>query len=133
MYRDAPAVTDFHWSGSPSRAPGPSVVCETDGGASGGATTTGKAATASKCHPTARFLGWKRGQSHTLTHEALEGPDTGCSRLLQAVPVQDLWHPGGTTSLTHNQVSTGPGRKTTPVTIRYSRCVSVNPFCSTGP
>ena len=37
--------------------------------------------------------------------------------------------PGGsTTCLTHNRGSTGPGRRTTQVTIRYSRCISVNSF-----
>ena len=38
IYRNAPAVTDCHWSGSPARAPSASVMCETAGGASGGAT-----------------------------------------------------------------------------------------------
>ncbi len=38
IYRSSPAATGCHWSGSPSRAGGPSVRCETGGGATGGAT-----------------------------------------------------------------------------------------------
>ena len=38
IYRSSRAATDCHWSGSPARASGPSVRCETGGGATESAT-----------------------------------------------------------------------------------------------